>query len=74
MKKKLMGCTAYMLAFSIVLNGAGIYAKSPKKVKLKTKKLSLQVGKKKTIQLKNKKKNAAYTYKSTNKKIAKVTK
>ena len=74
MKKKLLGFTACMLALSIVLNGAGIYAKSPKKVKLKTKKLSLQVGKKKTIQLKNKKKNAAYTYKSTNTKVAKVTK
>lgn len=74
MKRKILRFTGCMLALSIILNGAGICAKSPKKVKLKTKKLSLQVGKKKTIQLKNKKKNATYTYKSTNTKVAKVTK
>ena len=42
MKKKLLGFTACMLALSIVLNGAGIYAKSPKKVKLKKKKLDTE--------------------------------
>lgn len=74
MKRKIAGLTAGMLAVSIVLGGIGISAKSQKKASLKTKKMTLQAGKKKTIQLKNKKRGAAYTYKSASSKIAKVSK
>lgn len=74
MKRKIVGLTACMLAVSIVLGGIGISAKGRKKAALKTKKITLQAGKKKTIQLKNKKQGAAYTYKSASTKIAKVSK
>lgn len=47
MKRKIAGLTAGMLAVSIVLGGIGISAKSQKKASLKTKKMTLQAGKKK---------------------------
>lgn len=45
-----------------------------KKAKLKTKKISVTVGKKKTIKIANKKKSCKYTFKSNKKKVAKVSK
>lgn len=45
-----------------------------KKPKLKTKKISVTVGKKKTIKIANKKKACKYTFKSNKKKIAKYRK
>ena len=45
-----------------------------KKAKLKTKKISVTVGKKKTIKIVKKKKSCKYTFKSNKKKVAKVSK
>lgn len=45
-----------------------------KKASLKTKKIDLKVGQKKQIQIKNKKKKAVYSFKSSKKAIASVTK
>ena len=65
-----------ILALSVTLGGmtapdAGAKAK---KAKLKTKKISVQVGKKKTIQIANKSKSCKYTFTSNKKKVAKVSK
>ena len=65
-----------ILALSMTLGGmtapdAGAKAK---KAKLKTKKISVTVGKKKTIKIVNKKKSCKYTFKSNKKKVAKVSK
>ena len=65
-----------ILALSMTLGGmtapdAGAKAK---KAKLKTKKISVTVGKKKTIKIANKKKACKYTFKSNKKKVAKVSK
>lgn len=72
--KKLMKLFAVVLTFSVFLNGAVISAKQPQKTTIKTKKLSIQVGKKKTIVLKHKRKKAAYTYKSSKTRVAAVSK
>ena len=65
-----------ILALSVTLGGmtapdAGAKAK---KAKLKTKKISVQVGKKKTIKIANKSKSCKYTFTSSKKKVAKVSK
>ena len=65
-----------ILALSMTLGGmtapdAGAKAK---KAKLKTKKISVTVGKKKTIKIVKKKKSCKYTFKSNKKKVAKVSK
>lgn len=65
-----------ILALSMTLGGmtapdAGAKAE---KAKLKTKKISVTVGKKKTIKIANKKKSCKYTFKSNKKKVAKVSK
>lgn len=65
-----------VLALSMTLGGmtapdAGAKAK---KAKLKTKKISVQVGKKKTIKITNKSKSCKYTFTSSKKKVAKVSK
>lgn len=65
-----------ILALSVTLGGmtapdAGAKAK---KAKLKTKKISVQVGKKKTIKIANKSKSCKYTFTSNKKKVAKVSK
>lgn len=73
MKKNIVSFTACMLVASLALGGIGISAKSSKTASLKAKKITMQVGKKKTIQLKNKQKGAVYTYKSANSKVAKVS-
>ncbi len=47
---------------------------SAKKASLKTKKITLTVGQKKQIQIKNKKKKAVYSFKSNKKAMASVSK
>lgn len=74
MKKNIIRFTACLLAASIAVSSAGIPIKAAKKATVKAKKVSMQVGKKKTISIKNKKKKAVYTFKSKNTKIVKVSK
>ena len=64
-----------VLAMSMVIGSmtTPVSAAKAKKATLKTKKVSVQVGKTKTIQLKNKKKSCKYTFKSSKKKIATVS-
>ncbi len=71
--------TACVLAAAVFLGGvpaAGAEAgtEAGTKAALKTKKMNLRVGKKKAIAVKNKKKKAVYTYKSSKPGIAKVSK
>lgn len=49
-------------------------AKAAKKATLKTKKISVDVGQSKTIKIKNKNKKNTYTFKSSKKAVAKVSK
>ena len=72
--KKGIRLFATALSLSLLLNGMTGTAKQTKKVTVKQKKLSLQMGNKKKIVLKNKKKNAVYLFKSANKGIASVSK
>lgn len=72
--KKSMGLIATVLAVSVLFSGTAVCAKSRPKTILKQKKMTMKEGTKKNIPLKNKKKNAAYTYKSSNVKVAKVSK
>ena len=74
MKKNIIRFTACLLVASIAVSSAGIPIKAAKKASVKTKKVTMQVGKKKTISLKNKKKKAVYAFKSKNVKIVKVSK
>lgn len=74
MNRKFMGFTASVLVVSVLLGGINISAKSQPKTTLKTKKVTMQERTKKSVPLKNKKKNATYTYKSSNVKVAKVSK
>lgn len=71
-KKQLCAFLAIAMAFSMSFMGADTQAKA-KKMTLKTKKIELTVGKKKTISIKNKGANKV-TFKSANKKIASVSK
>lgn len=65
-----------VLALSMTLTGlTGVTSDAKaKKATLKTKKVSLKVGKSKTIKIKNKKKSCKYTFKSNKKKVATVSK
>lgn len=65
-----------VLALSMTIGGtaAPTSGAKAKKATLKKKKVTVQVGKTKKIQIKNKKKSCKYTFKSNKKKIAKVTK
>lgn len=74
MKKNIIGFTACLLAVSVVLTSGVIPAQAAKQATVKTKKVTMQIGKKKTITIKNKKKKAVYTFKSKNTKIVKVSK
>lgn len=71
--KKLMRLFSILLMISVFFNGNVMMAKQSKKATLKTKKLTIEVGKKKSIRLKNKKKKAKYTYKSSKTFVAKVS-
>lgn len=64
---------ACSLVFSMVLTGPALLAKQVKKTTLKTKKINLQVGKKKAITLKNKKKGAKYSYRLSRKNVVSVS-
>lgn len=68
------GIALAMAATLIVSSVPGTEAQAAKKAKLSTKKLTVQVGKKKTIKIKNKAKKAKYTFKSKKASIAKVSK
>lgn len=68
----LSGALALSMAFSGV-SDLSSEAKA-KKATLKTKSVSLEVGKSKTIKIKNKKKTCKYTFKSSKKKVATVSK
>ena len=66
---------AVIMAAALVFTGLpGTEAQAAKKAKLSTKKLTVVVGKKKTIKIKNKAKKAKYTFKSKKASIAKVSK
>ena len=66
---------AVVMAFGLtVASVPGADAQAAKKAKLSTKKLTITVGKKKTIKIKNKAKKAKYTFKSKKASIAKVSK
>lgn len=76
MRKRMI---SFLLAFamvctSLVLPGNNSTSQAAKKASLRTKKLTVTVGKKKTIKIKNKVKKAKYTFKSKKKKIATVSK
>ena len=62
---------AFVMAGSCVLGALAepTDSQAAKKPKLKTKSVSLNVGKKKTIQITGKRKKAKYTFKASNKKI-----
>ncbi len=64
-----------LMAAALVFTGLpGTEAQAAKKAKLSTKKLTVTVGKKKTIKIKNKAKKATYKFKSKKASIAKVSK
>ena len=66
---------AVAMAAALVFTGLpGTETQAAKKAKLSTKKLTVTVGKKKTIKIKNKAKKAKYTFKSKKASIAKVSK
>lgn len=62
------------LCFQLGLTNQSTTANAAKKAKLQTKKMTLTVGRKKTIKIKNKVKKATYAYKTNKKKVATVTK
>lgn len=72
--KKVGKTFALVLILSLLLDGNVNMAKQTKKATIKTTKLTIQVGKKKSIKLKNKREKAKYTYKSSKTYIAKVSK
>ncbi len=70
--KKIFAC---VLACTMMLGSFGTvdYVEAAAKAKLTTKKLTITKGSKKTIKIKRKSSKCKYTYKSKNKKIAKVS-
>lgn len=70
-KRILSMAMAFVMAGSCVLGALAepTDSQAAKKPKLKTKSVSLNVGKKKTIQITGKRKKAKYTFKASNKKI-----
>lgn len=69
-KRTIIACA---LVLSLVLNGPIIGAKQTKQTTLKTKKITMKVGEKKAITIKNKKKGAKYTYKLSKKRFASIS-
>lgn len=63
-----------LLAFGLVCSALSIPMEAAGKAKLKTKKMTLKVGQKKKISIKGKKKKAKYTFVSSSKKKATVSK
>lgn len=72
--KKTAPLIALILTASLLCNNPVCFAKGVKRTTLKQKKVTMKVGDKKKIQLKSKKKKAKYTYKSSKKKIVRVSK
>lgn len=75
-KRALYSVMTAALACSMVLGASNpqVISAKQKKTKLKTKKITLKVGKSKKILFKNKKKGAKYTFTNKKKKIVKVSK
>lgn len=79
LQKRMKRAVSFVTALALVCTGAVGFWKADsvqaaKRAKLKTKKLTVKVGKKKKIVVKGKKKKAKYTFKSNKKKIATVSK
>lgn len=75
-KRRVITMALLAALFSSCIGGAFVKApdsQAAKKAKLKTKKVTLEIGKKKKIQITGKQKKATYTFKASNKKV-KVTK
>lgn len=76
MKKKVFNTTVSialtMALFAVAASTAGKTAQMAKKASVSSKTITLTKGQKKSIIIKNKKKGAKYTFKSSSKKIAKV--
>ena len=77
-QKKTKRVLSLATALALVCTGISLpdsnVAKAAKKAKLKTKKISLKVGKKKKIAISGKVKKAKYTFKSSKKAVASVSK
>lgn len=71
--KKAAKIIASVLAVSLLLNSPAGFAKGTKKTTVKQKKMTMKVGSKKKIELKNKKKKAKYRFKLSKKKIVRVS-
>lgn len=78
LQKKTKRVLSLATALALVCTGISFpdsnVAKAAKKAKLKTKKISLKVGKKKKIAISGKVKKAKYTFKSSKKAVASVSK
>lgn len=74
MTKKSAKILSVALAISMIVSGGSSEAHAAKKVGLNKKSVTVQVGKRVTLKVKNKKKKAKVTWKSKNKKIASVSK
>lgn len=73
--KKMKGVIAVTLVVSVLFSGNSlITAKTEKKTGIKTKRVTMNTGQKKSIKLKNKKKKAKYLFQSSKTKIVKVSK
>ena len=73
--KKMKGVIAVTLVVSVLFSGNSlITAKTDKKTRIRTKKVTMNTGQKKSIKLKNKKKKAKYLFQSSKTKIVKVSK
>lgn len=71
-RKVIAGLMASALCIT-TLSSAGSDVEAKAKASLKTKKISVKVGKKKSILIKNKTKKHSYSFTSSNKQVAKVT-
>lgn len=67
-------CLVLSAAITLSMVWTSDYAIAAKKASLKTKKITMKIGSSKTISIKNKNKKYTYTFKSSNTKVAKVTK
>lgn len=78
LQKRTKRALSLVAAFALVCTGAGTLGtdnvQAAKKATLKTKKMTVKVGKTKKITVKGKKKKAKYTFKSNKRKIATVSK
>lgn len=73
--KKMTGVIAVTLVVSVLFSGNSlITAKTVNKTEIRTKKVTMNIGQKKSIKLKNKKKKAKYLFQSSKTKIVKVSK